>query len=144
MGLFEFIRDVGERLGIGSAEAAPPSTALIDLLKRLGLPVEGLSVDVAGDTVKVSGSAASQELKEKIILALGNAHGVAKVEETIATPAGDSAEFYTVKAGDTLSAIAKKTRGNANEYMKIFEANKPMLSDPNKIYPGQVLRVPKS
>jgi len=144
MGIFEFIKGVGEKLGIGGGDDAPQASALIDLLKRLGLPVDGLNVDVAGDTVKVSGSAVSQELKEKIVLALGNAHGIAKVEESIETPAGDSAEFYTVQSGDTLSAIAKKTRGNANEYMVIFEANKPMLKDPNKIYPGQVLRVPKS
>jgi nucleoid-associated protein YgaU len=49
---------------------------------------------------------------------------------------------YTVKKGDTLSAIAKETLGNANRYMLIFEANKPMLKDPDKIYPGQVLRIP--
>lgn len=144
MGIFEFIRDVGEKLGIGGGEAAPQPSALTDLLKRIGLPTDGVTVDVAGDTVKVSGKAASQELKEKIILALGNAEGVAKVEEAIETPAGDSAEFYTVQSGDTLSAIAKKTRGNANDYMAIFEANKPMLKDPNKIYPGQVLRIPKA
>ena len=50
--------------------------------------------------------------------------------------------MYTVVSGDTLSAIAKKEYGDANKYMKIFEANQPMLSDPNKIYPGQVLRIP--
>lgn len=49
---------------------------------------------------------------------------------------------YTVKKGDTLSAIAKETLGNANRYMLIFEANRPMLKDPDKIYPGQVLRIP--
>ena len=52
------------------------------------------------------------------------------------------ARFVTVKKGDTLSAIAKAEYGNANAYMKIFEANKPMLSHPDKIYPGQVLRIP--
>ena len=51
--------------------------------------------------------------------------------------------FYTVKSGDSLSKIAKEMYGNANDYMKIFDANKPMLSDPNKIYPGQVLRIPQ-
>lgn len=143
MGIFEFIRDVGERLGIGSG-GGPEASALQDLLKRLGLAHEGVKIDVEGDTVKVSGSAPSQELKEKIIVALGNTAGVAKVEESIETPAATAAEFYTVQSGDTLSGIAKKTLGNANEYMKIFEANKPMLSDPNKIYPGQVLRIPRS
>jgi nucleoid-associated protein YgaU len=51
--------------------------------------------------------------------------------------------FHTVVKGDTLSAIAKKTLGNANRYPEIFEANKPMLKHPDKIYPGQMLRIPK-
>jgi nucleoid-associated protein YgaU len=49
---------------------------------------------------------------------------------------------YTVEKGDTLSAIAKKFYGDASDYNQIFEANKPMLSDPDQIYPGQVLRIP--
>jgi nucleoid-associated protein YgaU len=52
------------------------------------------------------------------------------------------AATYTVKAGDTLSKIAKDQLGNANAYMKIFEANKDQLSDPDKIKPGQVLKIP--
>lgn len=86
---------------------------------------------------------ASQEEKEKILLALGNVAGVSEVDDQISvtTPAPE-ARFVTVKKGDTLSAIAKAEYGNANAYMKIFEANKPMLSHPDKIYPGQVLRIP--
>jgi nucleoid-associated protein YgaU len=49
---------------------------------------------------------------------------------------------YTVEKGDTLSKIAKKFYGDASDYPVIFEANKPMLADPDKIYPGQVLRIP--
>ena len=56
--------------------------------------------------------------------------------------AGTAGRSYTVKAGDTLSAIAKAQLGNANDYMKIFEANRDQLSDPDKIKPGQVLRNP--
>jgi nucleoid-associated protein YgaU len=59
-----------------------------------------------------------------------------------AAGAAAAAKTYTVKAGDTLSAIAKQQLGDANAYMKIFEANKDQLSDPNKIKPGQVLRLP--
>jgi nucleoid-associated protein YgaU len=59
-----------------------------------------------------------------------------------AAGAAAAAKTYTVKAGDTLSAIAKQQLGDANAYMKIFEANKDQLSDPNKISPGQVLRLP--
>jgi nucleoid-associated protein YgaU len=102
-----------------------------------------MNVVVEGDTVKVTGSAASQEEKEKIVLALGNVAGVAKVEEKIDVSGdGSQSTFYTVKSGDTLSAIAKAHYGDANKYMTIFEANKPMLTHPDKIYPGQVLRIP--
>ena len=92
----------------------------------------------------VSGNAVSQEEKEKVLLALGNVAGVSEVEDHISVPNTEpEARFVTVKAGDTLSAIAKAEYGNANAYMKIFEANKPMLSHPDKIYPGQVLRIPQ-
>ena len=56
--------------------------------------------------------------------------------------AATAAKTYTVKAGDTLGAIAKEHLGNAGAYMKIFELNKDQLTDPNKVKPGQVLRLP--
>jgi nucleoid-associated protein YgaU len=59
-----------------------------------------------------------------------------------AAPAATGAKTYTVKSGDTLSKIAKDHLGNAGAYMKIFELNKDQLSDPDKIKPGQVLRLP--
>lgn len=142
MGIFSFIKQVGEKLGLGGGEETPKPDDLKALIDKFSLPAQGLDISVDGDKVKVSGNAPSQEMKEKIILALGNVTGVAKVEESIATPAAAAAAFYTVEKGDTLSAIAKKQLGDANKYMVIFEANKPMLSDPNKIYPGQVLRIP--
>lgn len=144
MALWDFVKSVGAMLGIGSAEAAPPAEDLKTSVAKLGLPVDGLDIKVDGDKVVVSGSAPSQEAKEKIILALGNVTGVAKVEDNITTPSGDQATFYTVQKGDTLSAISKKHYGDPNKYNTIFEANKPMLTHPDKIYPGQVLRIPKA
>jgi Uncharacterized protein containing LysM domain len=141
MGIFDFIREVGEKLGIGGG--GPSGSDLKASLDKLGLPTDGLNIDLSGDTVKVSGKAPSQEMKEKIILALGNNEGISKVDEAIEAPQADTAAFYTVKSGDTLSAIAQAHYGSAGKYMAIFEANKPMLKDPNKIYPGQVLRIPK-
>jgi nucleoid-associated protein YgaU len=92
----------------------------------------------------VTGDGISQELKEKILVAVGNVAGISGVEDNVAVaqPEAES-RFYTVKKGDTLSAVAKEMYGNANLYNKIFEANKPMLSHPDKIYPGQVLRIPQ-
>ena len=145
MGLWDFVKNAGKALGIGDAEAAeaPAPEALEKEVKDLGLKAEGLKVSVDGDTVKVTGRAASQAEKEKLILAVGNVAGVAKVDETIETPE-PAAEpvFHTVKKGDTLWKISEKTLGSGARYQEVFEANRPMLKDPDKIYPGQVLRIP--
>ncbi|SMO98002.1 BON domain-containing protein [Thalassovita litoralis] len=133
MGLFNFWKSSGKKL------AAEPTPAVLKKeVEDLGLNAEGLDITVEGDKVKISGAAVSPEMREKVILAVGNVEGVAEVEDDHA----DEAVFHTVEKGDTLSAIAKKTLGSANRYMEIFEANKPMLTHPDKIYPGQVLRIP--
>jgi nucleoid-associated protein YgaU len=91
----------------------------------------------------VFGVAKDQETKEKVILAAGNVQGVGGVHDNMTVDLSQpEAKFYTVAKGDTLSKIAKEFYGNANAYMKIFEANKPMLTHPDKIYPGQNLRIP--
>jgi nucleoid-associated protein YgaU len=143
MGLIDFVKAAGRSLGIGGADAAPSADDLKKEAQGHGLDVSGVDVAVDGDKVTVSGGTASQEQKEKIILAMGNVAGVAKVEDKL-EPAqkSDGSNYYTVKKGDTLSAIAKAQYGDASKYPVIFEANKPMLKDPDKIYPGQVLRIP--
>ena len=143
MGLWNFVKDAGKSLFGSKSEAgeAPKEEVLKAELKELGLDASGVDLKVEGDKVVVSGKAIDAETKEKIILAVGNVGGVAAVETEDAADTQDAA-FHTVVKGDTLSAIAKKTLGNANRYMEIFEANKPMLSNPDKIYPGQVLRIP--
>ena len=74
---------------------------------------------------------------------MGNVEGVATVDDRISVVNPEpEAKFYTVKSGDTLSKISKEFYGDAMKYNVIFEANKPMLSHPDKIYPGQVLRIP--
>ena len=148
MGLWNFAKTAGKALFGHSASAAeaPPADALHKEAKDLGLDTTGLNIAVNGDKVTVSGAAVSQEQKEKVILAVGNVAGVAQVEDTASAadkPEGHEPVFYTVVHGDTLSAIAQKTLGNANHYNVIFEANRPMLSSPDKIYPGQVLRIPQ-
>jgi len=92
----------------------------------------------------VSGVAPDQATKEKIVLCCGNVSSVAKVDDllTVADGGAPESKYREVKSGDTLSKIAKEEYGDANAYMKIFEANKPMLSNPDKIYPGQNLRIP--
>ena len=141
MGLWNFVKNAGKKLGSrDDAADAPDKDALIAEIEALGLEATGLDVSVDGDKVNVKGKAVSQEAKEKVILAVGNVKGVATVEDYVE---GVDPVFHTVEKGDTLSAIARKTLGDANRYPEIFEANKPMLSHPDKIYPGQVLRIPQ-
>lgn len=141
MGLWSFVKDAGASLFGGKAEAAtvPEAEVLKAEMEKLGLDTKGVEIKVEGDKVRVEGTAVSPEMKEKIILAAGNVAGVAAVE---AEADGAEPVFYTVKKGDTLSAIARATMGKASLYPAIFEANKPMLSHPDKIYPGQMLRIP--
>lgn len=138
MGLFDFFKRSGTELE-GDGEAAPSAEALEKEVANLGLDTKGAKISVQGDKVTVTGGEMSAEEREKVILAVGNVEGVAKVEDE----AADGAVFHTVEKGDTLSAIAKKTLGSASRYPEIFQANRPMLKDPNKIYPGQVLRIPQ-
>ena len=141
MGLWSFVKGAGKKVFGGDDEPEVSGAALKDELKELGLEADGLDITVEGDKVKVSGAAASQEVREKVILAVGNVEGVAEVEDDISGGAGEPT-FHTVEKGDTLWAVSAKALGSGARYMEIFEANKPMLSAPDKIYPGQVLRIP--
>ncbi len=142
MGFFDFVKDAGKKL-FGDDEAdANGAEAINAEVEELGLEGD-VKVQVEGDTVKISGAAPSQSAREKLILAAGNVLGIAKVEEEISVETEEpEAKFHTVEKGDTLWAVAEKAYGNGAKYQEIFEANKPMLSHPDKIYPGQVLRIP--
>lgn len=149
MGLFSFLKGAGQKL-FGKAEAAPveekeplKAQALIDHVQSLGLPFVSLNIKTQGDTVMLGGEVAAQADAEKIALAVGNVEGVAVVDNNmiVAVPEPES-RTYTVKSGDSLSKISKEMYGDMMKYEVIFEANKPMLTDMDLIYPGQVLRIP--
>ncbi|MFJ2282591.1 peptidoglycan-binding protein LysM [Pseudomonas sp. NPDC087803] len=149
MSLFSFIKEAGEKI----LDALTPDKAQANgeaLTKHVqdalsGIDTSKIQVKVEGEKVIATGEAATQEEKEKILLALGNVAGVSGVDDQITVAAGEAkeAKFVEVEKGDTLSAISKRVYGDANKYNKIFEANKPLLKDPNKIYPGQKLRIPE-
>ncbi len=164
MGLFSFVKNAGAKL-FGKKKATPKveekidndksandamAAALKSVVTSLGFEVEALNISVDGDAVTVSGIAPSNEVREKVILAIGNVEGIASVDDQMevmpsdeGTPRGiEDTRFYTVEKGDTLWKVSKDHYGNGAKYQHIFEANRPMLEHPDKIYPGQVLRIP--
>ena len=164
MGLFSFIKDAGEKLFGGKEAHAAPAPAAggaaapsqTDLNAKAAQAIEkyvnsqnlgasgvDISYDGGAGKVTVKGEAPTQAIKEKITLCCGNVSSVTSVDNlmTVTNPEPE-AQYHDVASGDTLSGIAKKYYGDANKYPQIFEANKPMLSNPDKIYPGQKLRIP--
>jgi nucleoid-associated protein YgaU len=142
-GMIPFAKAAGRAIG-GIFKGKDAEDKLKKEVDSYGLDTEGVDIHVNDDgTVTVGGEAVSQEVKEKIILAVGNVEGVGGVNDQAGTRMGGrESRFHTVKSGDSLSAISKTYYGTWKLYPEIFEANKPMLSDPDKIYPGQVLRIP--
>ena len=164
MGLMSFIKEAGEKLfGKGEAKAAQAAVAespspeniarlsdaagaaIAEYIGTQNLNVTALTVafDAPTSTVTVSGVAADQTTKEKVLLCCGNVANVAAVNDLLTVDAPEpESQWYVVASGDNLSKISKQFYGNPNKYMLIFEANKPMLIHPDKIYPGQALRIP--
>jgi nucleoid-associated protein YgaU len=170
MGIFDFVRKAGAAV-FGGRDPDDSDDTYKPLRKHVeehGIDPKHIQFKVTPDAVVVSGWVPDQDTKEKVVMIVGNVEGVGKVDDRLevgrppaatsaaATAAGPSqtvahqsgnggawtSTTYTVKSGDTLSAIAKEKYGDARLYTKIFQANQPMLKDPDKIYPGQVLRVP--
>ncbi|WMY09857.1 peptidoglycan-binding protein LysM [Paraburkholderia phenoliruptrix] len=162
MGILSFIKEAGEKLfsaastpaNAGAAPAAPDLAALnktagdaiATYIRSQGLEATNLQVsyDGASHTVTVSGEAADQPTKDRILVAAGNVQNVDKVDDqlSVAAPAAAPTQFHTVVAGDNLWKIAEKYYGSGAKNGVIFEANTPMLKSPDKIYPGQVLVIP--
>ncbi len=185
MGLFDFVKEAGAKIGIGESKAekaekeakaaaasaeraaevakrvrdrraaaanaerleriseAKKSTSLESYVKDLGLEISHLDIRFDDGRADISGKVADQATRERVILAVGNVEGVAQVSDEIEVTAdSEESQMHVVQSGDTLSAIAKEYYGDAMKYPAIFEANKPMLKDPDLIYPGQVLRIP--
>ncbi len=144
MGLFSFSKDSGDKAIDATAENKANAATMMNTIQSYGFDIKDLDVEIDGDTAKIYGTAADQATREKVMLTVGNTKGIAKVEDKMVTAApAPEAKMHTVASGESLSKIAKKYYGDAMKYNIIFEANKPPLSDPDKIYPGQVLRIPE-
>lgn len=154
MGLGSFLKNVGEKIFGGGETPEQQAQKVKNHVAKYGFDLSGLRFSVKDDKVTISGQAKNWEEKGKIYVAAGNVEGIDGVTDSMtvkaapaqtAAPAAATAQpkYHTVQSGDTLSKISKEVYGDANAYNKIFEANKPMLTDPDKIYPGQVLVIPQ-
>ena len=160
MGMFDFIADVGEKLFSSDEDAAEK------IQKQLtqGMPgkISNLKVGFDDGAVTLAGECDCARSKRVATLTAGNNQGVKSVNADglmvkaaaaaapteAAAPAAaaeeeEAGEYYTIKSGDTLGGIAKEHLGNAMAYKKIFEANREVIKDPDKIYPGQKIFIPK-
>ena len=150
MGLFSFIKEAGEKLFGGKDAAASPQdlnaaagAAIEKYIATQNLGVTDVKVAFDAGQVTVTGTAPTQAAKEKVTLCCGNVSSVSGVNNQMSvTNPEPEAQYHDVVSGDNLSKISKQYYGDPNKYNVIFEANKPMLSNPDKIYPGQKLRIP--
>ncbi len=165
MGFFDFISDAGAKIFGQDEEPQNVTKPIIKHIEDNGVDTSQMKTEFSAGTVILSGYVPDQEQKEKAVIIAGNIAGVSGVQDNLivgapavgeseqapAEPSTDAAsgtgewesKTYTVQPGDTLSKIAKEMYGDAMKYPVIFEANRPMLKDPDHIYPGQVLRIPK-
>lgn len=148
MGLFDFASDLGKKL-FGSEEEA--GDKLKEHVESDNPGVKDLQVQVEGGVAKVSGEAESPSAFEKAILMVGNALGISSVQaeemtvqgEPAVEPAVEEVQYYVIQSGDSLWKISSEFYGNGAKYQAIFEANREVIKDPDLIYPGQKIRIPK-
>jgi nucleoid-associated protein YgaU len=145
MGLFSFIKDAGTKLFGGADSAEEQAAKVKSEIKKFQIS-DNVEATVEGEQITLSGECPTLLSKQKVLTIAGNISGISKVVDnlTVAEAAPELAEanFYDVKPGDNLSKISKEVYGDPNKYNAIFEANKPMLTHPDKIYPGQKLVIP--
>ena len=161
MCLFNFIKNAGAKV-FGAGKETRQETAKVEgekdqkereentktaarleeTVRDLKLHVEGLKIEIEGDMATIWGKAETQSTREKVILVVGNVEGISQVDDNMEVENKEpEAVFHTVETGDHLGKIAQEHNGSATKYQTKFEANKPKLKDPAKIYSGMVLRI---
>jgi len=142
MGLLSFAKNIGKRIFSSNAEAPAAIKAHVE---EDNPGINNLEVLIDDGVVTLRGEAESAEALEKSVLIAGNVKGVREVKyDQVAAPSPvEEVEYYEIASGDTLSAIAQKFYGKGSAYPRIFEANKEVIKDPDKIYVGQKIRIPK-
>ena len=145
MGLFDFAKDMGRQLFDTDAEAGDNIRSHLEI-KMTG--ISNLDVQFDDGVATICGDCVNEATRNSAVLLAGNVQGVTKVvADDLTFPAPveeekEKVEYYEIVSGDTLGAIAKRFYGNASKYTRIHEANKELIPDPNKIYPGQKIKIP--
>ena len=147
MGILDFAKDIGSNLFQTDSAAAEKINEMLSIKLT---PIKDLSVAYDDGTVTLCGECMNQQHRDQAVLLAGNVKGGEKVvsdelsypQPAADEPAEEKIEFYEIKSGDTLSGIAKHFYGDFKLYTKIFDANRDVIGDPDKIYPGQKIRVP--
>lgn len=166
MGLFNFLKNVGSGMlkrKMVKSNSANKSEALNrerqegmleGFLEGAEIGIQNVDIEIEGEVVKVWGEAETDSDRQRAILMLGNIDGISSIDDRISVVGASTeaveesipdttAEIYEVQSGDSLSKIAKSFYGDPMKYKVIFEANYPVIKDPNLIYPGQKIRIPK-
>ncbi len=139
-GLFDFVKTVGKKL-FGAGD--DPAAKIKAMIEGDNPGIKDLGVTFKDGVVSLAGSGAAAALQKAILMA-GNVLGVGEVKLDGAQAVDDGTQYYIIKSGDTLSAIAKQFYGDPNQYPKIFDANREVIKDANLIFPGQKIRIPKA
>ena len=140
-GLFDFVKSVGRKL---MGQGDDPATKIKEMIEKDNPGIRNLGVSFKDGVVQLSGEG-STEAMQKAGLMAGNVQQVGEVKvEGQQAALDDGTQYYIVKAGDTLSAIAKQFYGDASKYPRIFDANREVIKDADLIFPGQKIRIPKA
>ena len=141
MGLFDFFKDMGEKIFGSEDEAAEK---IKENIEASNPGIQDLNVAYHDGVVELTGTADNAEAMEKAVLMAGNVKGVSEVKAdgVSAPPQPAQVEYYIIQKGDSLSAIAKRYYGNAKDYPRIFDANREVIKNADLIYPGQKIRIP--
>ena len=140
-GLFDFVKSVGRKL-LGQGD--DPAAKIKEMIEKDNPGIRNLGVSFKDGVVQLSGEG-STEAMQKAVLMAGNVQQVGEVKvEGQQAALDDGTQYYIVKAGDTLSAIAKQFYGDASKYPRIFDANREVIKDADLIFPGQKIRIPKA
>ncbi len=144
MGFFDFIKEAGAKI-LGKGDDNDNVKSYLNKNSKT-MPIENLEVIVDGETVTIKGHAKNAEDRAKAALIAGNIEGVTKVNFEDVTVEDDSIElqdlYYEIQKGDTLWKVADIYYKDGSRYPEIVEANLEVIKDADKIYPGQMIRIP--